>query len=61
MIGFCYLQALLYVHSGFTIILMEKRYPVALLSWVFLVTRDCCVTIPRGAMSLSAVCDCGIF
>ena len=31
------------------------------LAWsVLLVSRDCCVTLPRGAMSLSAVCDCGI-
>ena len=32
-----------------------KRELIALL-----VSRDCCVTLPRGAMSLSAVCDCGI-
>ena len=23
-------------------------------------SRDCCVALPRGAMGLSAVCDCGI-
>ena len=28
--------------------------------FVFLVSRDCCVALPRGAMDLSAVCDCGI-
>ena len=28
--------------------------------FVFLVSRDCCVSLPRGAMGLSAVCDCGI-
>ena len=28
--------------------------------FVFLVSRDCCVALPRGAMGLSAVCDCGI-
>ena len=22
--------------------------------------RDCCVALPRGAMGLSEVCDCGI-
>ena len=22
--------------------------------------RDCCVALPRGAMGVSAVCDCGI-
>ena len=27
---------------------------------VFLVSHDGCVTLPRGAMGLSAVCDCGI-
>ena len=26
--------------------------------FVFLVSRDCCVTIPLSAMGLSAVCDC---
>ena len=28
--------------------------------FVFLVSWDCCVALPRGAMGLSAVCDCGI-
>ena len=28
-------------------------------SFAFLVSRDCCVALPHGAMSLSAVCDCG--
>ena len=28
--------------------------------FVLLVSRDCCVTLSRGAMSLSVVCDCGI-
>ena len=28
--------------------------------FVLLVSRDCCVALPRGAMSLSAVCKCGI-
>ena len=28
--------------------------------FVFLVSRDGCVALPRGAMGLSAVCDCGI-
>ena len=22
---------------------------------------DCCLALPRGAMGMSAVCDCGIF
>ena len=29
--------------------------------FVFLVSCDCCVALPRGAMGLSAICDCGIF
>ena len=29
--------------------------------FVFLVSRDGCVALPRGAMGLSSVCDCGIF
>ena len=28
--------------------------------FVFLVSRDCCVALPCGAMGLSAVGDCGI-
>ena len=28
--------------------------------FVFLVSRDGCVALPRGAMGLSAGCDCGI-
>ena len=52
---------LLYVHYSFAIILMGKRELVALLSFVFLVSRGRCVALPRGAMGLSAVCDCVIF
>ena len=44
----------------FAIILMGKRELVALLSFVFLLPRGCCVALPRGAMGLSVVCDCGI-
>ena len=46
---------LLYVHSSFAIISMGKREPVALLSLFFLVSRVCCVALPRGAMGLSGV------
>ena len=28
--------------------------------YFFLVSGDCCVTLPRGAMGLSADSDCGI-
>ena len=47
---------LLYVHFSFSIILIGKRKLVYLLS----VSRDCCLSLSRGAMGLSAVCDCGI-
>ena len=37
----------------------EKR--VGCFAWfVFLVSRDGCVALSRGAMGLSAVCNCGI-
>ena len=47
---------LLYVPSSFAIILMGKRELFALLS----LSTWCCVALPRGAMGLSVVCDCGI-
>ena len=50
---------LLYVHFRFAIILMGKRELVALLSlssWCLVMV----VALPRSAMGLSAVCDCGI-
>ena len=28
--------------------------------FVFLVSHDCCVPLPRDATGMSAVCDCGI-
>ena len=36
----------------------ERAYCFA--QFFFLVSGDCCVTLPSGAMGLSAVCDCGI-
>ena len=39
---------------------MGKRELVALLNGV-LVSRDGRGALPRGAIGLSAVCDCGIF
>ena len=39
---------------------MGKRELVALLCFVFLVSRDCCVAVPHDATGLSAVYDCGI-
>ena len=46
---------LLYVHFIFAIILMGKGELA-----VSLMSRDCCVALPCGAVGLSAVCDCGI-
>ena len=46
---------LFYVYSSFAIILVGKRE-----QFVFLMSRDCCIALPRGAMGLFAVCDCGI-
>ena len=50
--------ALLCVHSSFAIISMGKRQLVALFD--FLVSRACCVVLPRDATGSSAVCECGI-
>ena len=54
---------LLYVHSSFAIIFIWKRESF-LLCLVCLsggsVARDCSVTLPRGVMGLSVVCDYGI-
>ena len=60
-VGFCvcsiFCCTLLFVLSGFAIILMGTRELVALLclsSW-------CLVALPHDAVGWSAVCDCGIF
>ena len=49
--------ALLCVHSGFAIFLFGREE-----LWLAgpHVPRGGCVSLPRGAMGLSAVCDCGI-
>ena len=45
---------LLYVHSRFASIMMGKR--AGCFAWfVYLVSGNCCVPLPRGAMGLSAV------
>ena len=44
---------LLYVPSSFAIILKKREF-------VFLVSRDSCVALPRGTVGFAAVCDCGI-
>ena len=46
------------IHSSFAIILMGKREVVALLN--LSLSSDGLVPLPRGAMGLSAICDCGI-
>ena len=51
---------LLYVHSSFAIILRGEGRAVCFAWFVFMLSRDCCMALPRGAMDLSAVCDCGI-
>ena len=57
--GFCncsmFCCAILYVYSSFAIILTEKREQVALLN-----LSNWCLSVPRAAMGLSAVCDYGI-
>ena len=55
----CFCCMSLYVHSSFAITCLEER--AGCFAWfVFLVSRDGCVTLSRGVMGLSAVCDCGI-
>ena len=50
------IRRLLYVHSS-----LDGEEKVCCFAWfVFLVSRDCCVALPRGAIGLPAVCDCGI-
>ena len=48
---------LLYVHLSFAIIIDGEERAV----WfVYLVSPDGCVALPRGAIGLSAICVCGI-
>ena len=49
---------LLYGNSSFAIILRGKRELVALLSLSYWCLVIVYVALPRGAMGLSAVCDC---
>ena len=62
-VGFCncpmFCCALLYVHSSFAIILIGKRVGCSTL-FVFLMSHDCCVALPRGANGLSSVFYCSI-
>ena len=52
--------ALLYIYSGFAIILMGEERANCFTLFVFLVSRDCCAALPHDATSLSAVCGCGV-
>ena len=55
--------------TSFAIILMGEERAGCFALFVFLVSRHCCVALPRGATGLSAVCatglsavcDCSIF
>ena len=40
---------------------MGKRELVCFAQYVFQVSNDGCVALPRGAKGLSADCGCGIF
>ena len=55
---FCW--ALLYVHSSFFNQLDGEEKSGCFARFIFLVCRDGCVALSRGAMGLSAVCDSGI-
>ena len=55
----CFVVRYFFVHSSIAIILMGKRKLIALLnlsSWCLVMVER----LSRGAMGLSAVCDCGI-
>ena len=52
--------AFLCVHSGVAIVLMGEERAGCFAWFVFLVPRGGWVALPRGAVGLSAVCDCGI-
>ena len=51
---------LLYVHSSFCNQLDGEERAGRFAWFVFLVSHSRCMAFPRGAMGLSAVCDCGI-
>ena len=58
---FYVLFALHCVHSSFAIVLMGKRDRVGCFAYfVFLVSLDLGVALPRGTKGLSAVCVCGV-
>ena len=59
--GMCLMCSSNGVVSSFPILLMGKRESwLFCLAFVFLMARDCCVVLSRGATGLSAVCGCCI-
>ena len=61
-----YVVVLCFVVRCFVSVLIVRSSPwgggVGCFAWfVLLVSRDCRVDLPRGAMCLSAACDFGIF
>ena len=55
-----YSHVLLCVHYSFANHLDGEKRAGCFALFVFLVSHDCCAALPRGAMGMSAVCDCGI-
>ena len=51
---------LLCVYSSFAIMPMGRERVGCFALFVFVVARDCCVTLSNDATGLSADCDCGI-
>ena len=51
---------LCFVVRYFMSIIVLQSFDGCFAYFVFLVSREWCVALPRGAMGLSAVCNCGI-
>ena len=64
LLGFCncstFCCALLCIQYWFCSHIDGEERASCFALFVFLVSCDCCVALPGGAMGLSAVCDCGI-
>ena len=58
----CFIAPLPIHDSGFAVVLVGRGGGglVALLGFVFQVSRNCCVALLRGTTGLSAVCNWGI-
>ena len=62
-VGFCICSMFVVRYFVSILVLQPSRWRRE--SWLLcfvclLVSRDCCVVLPRDATGLSAVCDCGI-